>query len=232
MAHAESGFIGHILGAPVIVVVYVDDLLVTTPSAEALAEFKRGLQTHFDTRDFATVNAFLNVGIERHAGGYSLSQRGYTEKILDSFNMCGAKPVATPMDPAKHAVLTERVERTEAESAAMASVPYRKLVGMLLYLATHTRPDIAFATAILARHMASPRPVHWAAGKRLLRCLCGTVNFVLNLEASDLRLSAFADADWAGGADRHSVTGNLVMLGEAPVAWRSCKQPCFSLSTT
>lgn len=232
LQHAESGFAGLIDGASITVIVYVDDLLVATSCDRALATFKRGLSTHFDMRDFREVSAFLNVAIERRMNAFTLSQRGYVEKILDTFNMRDANPAPTPIEPAKYRALTERRERTDEEAAVMATVPYRKLVGMLLYLSTHTRPDIAFAVAILARHMAAPRPVHWVAGKRILRYLRGTANFALHLGAADLRLSAYADADWAGGADRLSVTGNLVLLGGAPVLWRSAKQPCTALSTT
>ena len=146
--------------------------------------------------------------------------------------MQDAKAAATPMDPGSYAALTVQRPRTDAETAAMAHVPYRKLIGMLLYLSTHTRPDIAFATAILARHMSAPRPVHWNAAKRVLRYLRGTKDFALHLRPDDLRITAFADADWAGGSDRRSVTGNLIALGGAPVLWRSCKQPCTALSTT
>ena len=103
----------------------------------------------------------------------------------------------------------------------MADVPYRKLIGMLLYLSTYTRPDIAFATAILACHMSAPLPIHWNAAKRLLRYLRGTKDFARHLRPDDLRVTAFADADWAGGSNRRSVTGTLITLGGAPVLWRS-----------
>ena len=232
LKHAESGFAGYIHGAPVSVVVYVDDLIVTTPCPRALATFKRGLQSHFDMRDFREVKAFLNIAIERRLNTYTLSQRGYVEKVLHTFNMRACNPAPTPMEPAKYAALTERRARSDEEATAMAAVPYRRLVGMLLYLSTHTRPDIAFATGILARHMSLPRPIHWAAGKRVLRYLRGTTDFALHLGATDSRLTAYADADWAGGADRVSVTGNVVYLGGSPVLWRSGKQPCTALSST
>lgn len=177
LKHAECGFAGRIHGAPVKVVVYVDDLLETSPSQRALATFKRGLQSHFDMRYFREVKAFLNVAIERRLNAYTLAQKGYVEKILAVFYKRECKPVPTPMKPSKYAALTKRRERTEEEATAMEAVPYCKLVGMLLYLSTNTRPDISFATAILARHMVSPRPIHWAAGKRVLRYLRGNADF-------------------------------------------------------
>ena len=81
------------------------------------------------------------------------------------------------MDPESYAALTVQSPRTDAETAAMENVPYHRLIGMLLCLSMHTRPDIAFATAILAWHMSAPRPVYWHVGKRFLRYPCGTKHF-------------------------------------------------------
>ena len=65
MNYIESGFSGFINGAPIAVIVYVDDLLVTTTCDRALAMFKDALSSRFDMRDFREVSAFLNVAIER-----------------------------------------------------------------------------------------------------------------------------------------------------------------------
>ena len=210
-------------------IVYVDDLIVTTPGERALAAFKRGHQSHFDMRDFRSVMSFLNVAIERREKSYVLSQKGYVDKTLNVFLMQACKPVSTPLDPACYATLTERRELSAAEIKEMENVPYRKLVVMLLYLSTHTCPDIAFATGIVALHMAAPREIHWLAVLRHLRV---TSYIELHLSGGDLRLTAYADADWAGESDRHSVTGNVVFLGAAPIVWRSVKQSCTALSTT
>ena len=137
---------------------YDDDLLVTSASASDILAFKIGLSEKFDTRDLDDVTAFLNISTEHRRGSYVFSQRGYTSRMLETFNMSNCNPAATPMDPAQLYNLTERKERTANEARLMNHVPYCKLVGMLLYLSTHTRPDIAFSTGILTRNTSSPRP--------------------------------------------------------------------------
>jgi hypothetical protein len=51
--------------------------------------------------------------------------------------------------------------------AASGAFSYSSVVGMLLYLSRHTRPDIAFAVNCCARYMFSPRHLHELALKRL-----------------------------------------------------------------
>jgi len=43
-----------------------------------------------------------------------------------------------------------------------------------MYLANNTRPDIAFAVNLLARHSAAPTKCHWVGVKMVLRYLNGT----------------------------------------------------------
>ena len=47
-------------------------------------------------------------------------------------------------------------------------------IGALMFLANSTRPDIAFAVNLLARHSAAPTKCHWVGGKQILRYLNGT----------------------------------------------------------
>ena len=67
---------------------------------------------------------------------------------------------------------TKIVEEKECEQ--MKKVRYSVLVGSLLYLSCHTRPDISFAVGVLARIVESPSLMHWKAGKLVLRYLVGT----------------------------------------------------------
>jgi len=66
----------------------------------------------------------------------------------------------------------------------MKAVPYRKLVGKLLYLAVATRPDIAYVVGVLCRFVENPGEAHWNAAKRVLRYLKGTVDMSLACSGS------------------------------------------------
>ena len=43
-----------------------------------------------------------------------------------------------------------------------------------MYFANSTRPDVAFAVNLLARHSAARTKHHWVGGKQILRYLNGT----------------------------------------------------------
>jgi hypothetical protein len=49
--------------------------------------------------------------------------------------------------------IMEKQTPTEEERIAMIGIPYRKAIGALMYLSVRTRPDIAVAVCILAKHV-------------------------------------------------------------------------------
>jgi hypothetical protein len=81
------------------------------------------------------------------------------------------------------------------------------LVGSLNYL-TITRPDISFAVQQVSQFMKTPRHLHLAVVRRIIRYLQGSPGRGLFFSiGSPLRLVAYSDADWARCPDtRLSVT--------------------------
>lgn len=63
--------------------------------------------------------------------------------------------------------------------------------------------------------MHKPTSDHWAAAKRVLRYLAGTLTHGIFLQAkSPLTLHAFFDADWEGDTDDYiSTNAYIVYLG-------------------
>jgi hypothetical protein len=118
----------------------------------------------------------------------------------------------------------------------MESMPYRELIGSLMYAAIGTRPDIAFAVSMLSQFMANPGKVHWKAAVRVLRYLKGTREHGLwygyNDNTTTDAISAFTDADWASQEHRHSFSGYVYTINGGAVSWSAKKQPLVALSST
>lgn len=108
---------------------------------------------------------------------------------------------------------------------------YRQLVGRLLYLQA-TRPDITYAVNILSQFVADPRCNHMEVANSVLRYLKGTPGQgILLPRVGEPVLTAFCDSDWLGCPfTRSSRTGYLLMLGGAPISWKTKKQSVVSRS--
>ena len=109
------------------------------------------------------------------------------------------------------------------------------MVGSLLYAAMVTRPDIAFAVQRLSRHLQDARPEDWAAGKRVMRYLQGTLSLGIIYRGGIETpvLSGYSDSDWAGDMDtRRSTTGFVYLVSGGCVSWASRLQPTVALSST
>ena len=105
------------------------------------------------------------------------------------------------------------------------------MVGSLLYAAIATRPDIAQAVGAVSKCNSCPTESHLTAIKRIFHYLKGTIDIGLRYQKCDNgTLIGFSDADWAG--DRHSTTGNLLVISGGAISWLSRKQSVVALSTT
>ncbi|THH15829.1 hypothetical protein EW146_g4713 [Bondarzewia mesenterica] len=71
----------------------------------------------------------------------------------------------------------------------MHDVPYRQLIGCLMYITLSSHPDIAFTIASLSQFNTNPGHTHWTAAKHIVYYLKGTYDWGLTIMAS-LALSA------------------------------------------
>ena len=99
----------------------------------------------------------------------------------------------------------------------------------------NTRPGIAFAVGMVSRFMESPTSEHWAAIKRIVRYVAGTLDYGCKFQKgsiSGLKLLGYSDSDHAGDLEkRKSTSGVLFFLNDNIVTWTSQKHRVVSLSS-
>jgi len=101
-----------------------------------------------------------------------------------------------------------------------------------MYLATCTRPDIAYAVGTLAKFSSKPNQTQWLAAKRVLQYLKGTSNLGIIFKGDEPEsCKAYSDADWAGDKDdRKSTSGYLFKIAGGPVSYGEVKSKTLWLS--
>ena len=216
-------------GEMFLVGVYVDDIILAGKSDKRIKEVKRALAAKFDIKDMGRLHYFLGMKIlqDERTGSVWIGQPAYVESVLKKFGMDNSKPVSTPIDPS-----TKLTKATDDEQSVDQHL-YQSAIGSLLYLSGGTRPDITFSVSNLAKFSAKSSKHHWAAIKRVMRYLKGTINFgILYTKQESKDFVAYSDADWAGDFDdRKSTSGYLFQISGGAVSWRSKKQSSVALST-
>ncbi|KAK1411497.1 hypothetical protein QVD17_38046 [Tagetes erecta] len=204
---------------------YVDDIILTTSSRALKQYLMSRLSSEFAMKDLGPLSYFLGISVKRSSNGMFLSQHQYALDILSRAKMSACNPVQTPVDTAG---------KLSAHDGDLFHDPttYRSLAGALQYL-TFTRPDISYAVQQVCMHMHAPRQSHFDALKRILRYVKGTISMGLFLKRSSLAsLVAYTDADWAGCPDtRRSTSGYCVFLGDNLLSWSSKRQTTLSRSS-
>jgi hypothetical protein len=79
-----------------LLVLYVDDLLITEYSTSAIAAVKRILHDRFLMTDMGPLHFFPRLEIIQDASGIKLSQAKYVRDLLERFHMTDYQSTPTP----------------------------------------------------------------------------------------------------------------------------------------
>ncbi|XLR32196.1 hypothetical protein S83_060096 [Arachis hypogaea] len=151
----------------VYLLVYVDDIILASPSKDMMHKVQKLLEASFKLKILGDLKYFLGLELARSSDGIVLSQRKYTLSILEDTNFTDSKFVSLPMEA------NLRLSNSDGDSLEDPSI-YRRLIGRLMYL-TISRPDITYAVSTLSQFLSKPRTAHLNALHHLLRYLKGIV---------------------------------------------------------
>jgi hypothetical protein len=215
-------------GITIFMLIYVDDIIVTSPSDDAIVALLRDLNKDFAIKDLGDLHFFLGIEVKKIQNGLLLTQGKYASELLDRVGMRDCKSAPTPLSPTEPLCLTGGTLLGPDDNTQ-----YRSIVGALQYL-TLTRPDLAFSVNKVCQYLHAPTTEHWTAVKRILRYVKDTLHVGITFTRSrSMLLSAFSDADWAGSLDdRRSTGGFAIFVGSNLVSWSARKQATVSRSST
>lgn len=216
----------------VILAVYVDDLnSIGTPRLSKQVE--ELLIKQFEMKILGRTSYCLGLQVKHYAdGSILLHQHTYTTKLLRALNMKNANALSSPMIGKSKTTEDPYGPATEEEKET-DKLHYLAVVGALLYLATNTRPDIAFAVSVLARHSQKSTSRHWQGVKHLLRYLYGTEDLGLHYQKhTSGAIIGYADSGFkTDPISGKSQTGYIFIKNGALISWRSTKQTVTATST-
>ena len=218
------------------VVQYVDDLGASFLHESTFLKVKKQLKDRgFNFTEEDTFSEFLGINLKEGAdGSITMTQKGLIDKILKATDMVDCNPNWTPAprDPIGLDPDGEPYDETW---------DYASVVGMLIYLSTNTRLDIAHAVSQVARFTHHPKKSHATAVKTIIRYLKGTKNKgTIFTPTKKLDLNLYVDASFAPlykfdpdiePSSAKSRLGWVIFLAGCPLIWKSQLQQDIATSS-
>jgi hypothetical protein len=224
-----------LMKANMMMIIFVDDCAISYKHQSDYVALINGLrELNFDLTEEGSFTKILGINFERTGNKIKMTQTGLIDRIISTTGLINANPNRTP-------TTQEALGKDPNGQDMKEPWSYRSVIGMLLYLSTNTRPDIAFAVSQAARFSNNPKQSHATAVKTIVRYLLGTRDqgtIVTPTKMLDIKL--YVDADFAGlfqteeNSDTNSArsrTGYILLLGGFPLIWKSHLQTEISLST-
>lgn len=212
--------------------VYVDDLIIISEYEEDRDDFISRYRQIFQTKELKPLDLFLGINVvyDRLAGRLTLTQENYIASMLKTYGLENSNAQYVP-------ALPEKLSKDDTPLLDdVRHKQYESMVGSILYAATCTRPDVAFAVSRCGSFTSSPAEPHFIAAKRILRFLKGTSHDGIGYTSDSthgLELIGFADSDWAGDGDTcRSRGGYIFLLAGGAISWYSKLQTTVARSSS
>ena len=132
-----SLFLCHTDKCTILLLLYVDDMIITGDDFSGIQELKDFLSHQFEMKDLGHLSYFLGLEITHSTDGLYITQAKYASELFSQAGLTDSKTVDTPVEFNAH--LTPSGEKPLSNLFL-----YKSLVGSLVYLIV-TRPDISYA---------------------------------------------------------------------------------------
>ena len=183
---------------------------------------------------------YLNVRYQRDpaTGAVSASQELYINKLLRDYGLENCNSIPVPF-PASGDTILKQLALPPINPSPSLTKDYQKLIGSLLYLQTHTVPEISFALSVLSRYLQNPGDTHMHYARKILRYLQGRKSIPLTYCATKMHpphlpghIYGYSDASFADVLPlRQSTIGYAFVCNGGTISWRSTRSPLVALNT-
>ena len=139
--------------------VYIDNVVWVAPDRQWINKVLELLKDEFEMTREGDVAAFLGIQFKHLSGReIEMQQIGLIERVLKATGLQDCNPDKMPASQKPHGTDKDGLEFVEQWS-------YSSVVGMLLYLAANSHPEIAYVVHQCARFTHNPKASHGAAMK-------------------------------------------------------------------
>ena len=158
----------------VIVCMYIDDMLFVGSDDKMITSTKNILNSRFDMKDMGLVDVILGMKLIRTSYGLILSRSHYVDNILGKFDKDNSGIGRILVDVTLH------LSKNKGES--VSQVEYSRVIGILMYLMSYTRPNIAYSISKLSSYMSNLGDKHWQGIMRVLKYLRFTCDYAYTIQ--------------------------------------------------
>ena len=202
------------------ILIYVDDILIISPTEIIAREMFLKLKNYIDIKDLGPISNFLGWQIKKKNNLYELNQNHYIETICQKFGLENCKPISYPIGEFK--IKTEHQELDQ-------NLPVREIIGCLQYISYKSRPDITATVQFLSRYMHKPTQALFNACKNVIKYLKTTKHY--NLYYGKIKENNIIELYTDASFDNPSVSGILIHWYGSPIIWTSKRQNWSPTST-
>jgi len=214
-------------GGQLMVIVYVDDVIISSLHQEIGQKLVQELEDMFELGEKGPVDWYLGVAFDDQGDYLRMSQKDYVDKMLSKYEVDISRVEDTPMN--------DKVKLVKSsEDTLFDDFDLKGKVGSLMYLAVCTRPDIAHAVSVIARMSNHPSKVVCNAVNHLFAYLNKNRDLgIVFTKEKDSEGSGWCDSDYAGDEnDFKSTSGIVFFIGLTIVCWYSSKQSTTAQSSS
>ena len=226
--------------ALLILISYVDDLLVLSNCPSLVTDLEEHCNKRVKINNEGPAHWYLNVRYQRDpiTGAVSASQELYINKLLREYGLEKCNSIPVPF-PATGDIILKQLALPPINPSPSLTKAYQKLIGSLLYLQTHTVPEISYALSVLSRYLQNPGDLHMHYARKILRYLQGRKTIPLTYCAASTRaphlagqIYGYSDASFADVLPlRQSTIGYAFTCNGGTISWRSTRSPLVALNT-